>query len=464
MKFASSRLAWRLACAAVLGWAAPSDASKAATITYASPAGAQNFTVGANWVGGVAPGTGDLPIINGANGAVDYPYVDSAVGVQRFNVADASGSSAALEIRNGGTLTTSLTSAHYVGARGVGELRILPGGTANVNGPVNVGWGDANGRGNGTITQTGGAYIGTSSSAALNIGAVAASGNLPVSVGTYNLLGGTVNVGGGVTVGQNGVGTFNLAAGTSLTATGSVVVGMAGTGTFNMNGGTVATSSFLQIGRTGVGTMTQTAGALSATRTSGDAMVIAALAGATGKYEISGGSLSVTTTGAAGVTNGIAAGTANGTFKVVGNGASLISIAGDYKQYAGATLELDISSGITPINLTGGATLGGTLDVAFTSQPLLGQQFTVMNYGGALTGTFATFDALVDGPKGANSIGLSIDYGVGANSAVVLTVTSVVPEPATWSLAGVGVLLSAFANRRSKRGLRSGDLHAATGA
>ena len=446
MKFASSVLARRLGGATLLGWAVLPNLTHAATITYANPAGAQNFTVGANWIGGAAPGSGDFPIINGANGAVDYPFVDSAVGVQRFNIADPSASSGGLEIRSGGTLTTSLTSAHYVGARGVGELRILPGGTASINGPVNVGWGDAVGRGTGTITQTGGAYIGSSASAALNIGAVAASGILPASVGTYNLQGGTMNIGGSVLVGQNGIGTFNVSAGSSMTATGSLVVGQAGTGIFNMNGGSITTNSFLQIGRTGAGTLTQTAGTLSANRTSGDAMVIAALAGATGKYEISGGSLSVTSTGAAGVTNGISAGTANATFKIVGTGASSISIAGDYKQYAGAGLELAIGAGITPIMLTGNATLGGTLGVAFSTTPSPGQQFTVMNYGGTLTGTFSTFDSVVDSPLGPDTIGLSISYGSGSNSAVVLTV---VPEPTAGVMMATVVWCGAMIRRRT---------------
>jgi hypothetical protein len=217
-----------------------------------------------------------------------------------------------------------------------------------------------------------------------------------------------------------------------------------------MNGGSVTTGSFLQIGRTGTGTFTQTAGALVVNRSSGDTMVIGAAAGGVGKYEISGGSLKVaTTTGPAVVVNGVVTGNASGTFKIVGNGATSISVAGDYKQYAGSSLELEIGAGVTPIELTGNVTLGGTLDIAFTASPSLGQQFTVLDYGGSLTGAFSTFDNFVDGPLGPNTIELSISYGAGSDSEVVLTV---VPEPASASLIVGGVALASLAARRRSEG------------
>jgi T5SS/PEP-CTERM-associated repeat protein len=425
MKFASSIPARHFWCASALMGALTPSMGHAATLTYGNPAGAQNFTVGANWVGGVAPGSGDFPLINGTDGTVDYPYVDAAVAVQRFNVADLAASSAGLEIRSGGSLTTSLTSAHYVGTRGTGLMTIQNGATVNVNGPLNIGWGDAVAHGAGTVNQLGGAYNGTSSSAGLILGTLAASTPLPASSGTYNL--------------QEG----------SLALGGSIVVGQAGVGVFNMSGGIATTNSFLQIGRTGTGTFTQTGGAVTANRASGDAMVIAALAGATGTYEISGGSLSVIATGAAGLSNGILAGTANGTLRVIGNGATSISIVGDYKQYEDANLDLEIGAGITPIELTGNVTLGGALDVAFTASPSLGQQFTVLNYGGSLTGAFSTFDNFVDGPLGPNTIELSISYGAGSDSAVVLTV---VPEPASASLIVGGVALASLAARQRWNG------------
>jgi hypothetical protein len=397
---------------AVLRLSISPETTSAATIAYANPAGANDFTVGANWTGGVAPGTGDVATIDGVDGVVNYAYLDTAKTIQRFTISTNNGNTGGIEVRNLGSLTASITNAvSYVGARGTGYLRIQNGASVATSQVLNVGWGDAAGHGNGTVTQSGGSYTGNTSNGNITLGVSAADANFPASVGTYNLSGGTVNLGS------------------------TLIVGMAGIGTFNMNGGSVTTGNFLQIGRTGTGTFTQTAGPLVVNRSSGDAMVIAAVAGATGKYEISGGSLAVNTTGVGGVAIGVAAGTANGTFKVIGNNATSISITGDYKQFSNSNLSLDIGPGITSINLTGNATLAGALNVKFTTTPTLGQSFTAMNYGGSLTGTFGTFDSLVDSPLGPDTIPLSITYGDGSNDSIVLTV---VPEPASF------VILAAF--------------------
>lgn len=420
MKFKVHLFARRLACIIAAASASWSAVANAANITYANPAGAQNFTVGANWVGGVAPGTADVPVIDGVNGLTDYPYIDSLVTVQRFSIAaGTSATTGGLEIRNGGTMNNTVNNLQYVGARGLGYLRLQPGGSLSVTGQMHVGWGDAAGHGNGTVNQTGGSFTGAST---LTLGNLGADANGPASVGSYTL----------------DAGTFNL--------TGQLVVGMAGIGTFNMNGGTATINSFLQIGRTGTGAFTQTSGSFAVNRTSGDVIVIAPFAGATGSYTISGGSFTATTS-SGGVTNGVAAGTANGTIKVIGNAATLISLGNNYTQFNGAHLAFDISSGITPVNITANATLAGSLDVAFTATPSIGQQFTVMNYGGTLAGTFTTFDNLVNSPLGPDTIGLSIDYGVGANSAIKLTVTSV-PEPSGILLPLIGTTLLILPRRR----------------
>ncbi|MDZ4820308.1 MAG: PEP-CTERM sorting domain-containing protein [Planctomycetota bacterium] len=93
------------------------------------------------------------------------------------------------------------------------------------------------------------------------------------------------------------------------------------------------------------------------------------------------------------------------------------------------------------MNLGGNASLDGILGASFTTVPILGQQFPIINYTGTRTGTFATFDSLVDSPLGPDTVQLSIDYGTGTNSSVVLTV---VPEPSTCVLlAGLGLLMLA---------------------
>lgn len=383
------------------------DASHAASVYYGANAGAQNFLT-ANWVDvasapAAVPGSGDLPYINSVNGVTDYPYIDSAVSVQRFLIAELTADKGGLELRSGANLTTSATGAHYVGARGTGLLRILPGSTLNINGSLQVGWGDATGRGTGTVTQTGGAYNGTSSSTSITLGLSAPNGTFPTaSSGTYNLSGGTMDFGG------------------------SLVVGSAGVGAFNMSGGSVTTSSFIQIGRTGTGTFVQTAGAVTAIRPTADAMVIGALAGANGAYSISGGSLSITSLdGTGGVVNGAATGDSTALFKVIGS-APTINFNNSFVQNANATLAFDIGAGISPIAVTTNVTLSGNLGVKFTTTPSVGQQFTLMNYGGTLTGTFASFDDIVDSPAGANSVKLTIDYGSGAGSAIKVTVASLV--------------------------------------
>lgn len=403
-----------------------SAAVRAATIAYANTPGANDFAVGANWTGGVAPGASDIPTIDGVDGVVNYSYLDTTKSIQRFTLATNNGNTGGLELRSGGSLTATVTNnVSYIGARGSAHLRIFNGSSMTTSNVLNVGWGDVSGHGVGTVTQSGGSYTGSTAAGNITLGVAAADANFPASVGTYNLNSGTVNLGN------------------------TLIVGLAGIGTFNMNGGSVTTGNFLQIGRTGTGTFTQTAGPLIVNRTSGDAMVIGAAVGGNGKYEISGGSLAVNTTGAgAGVAIGIAAGTASGTFKVIGDAATSISIAGDYKQFTNSNLSLDIGTGITPINLTGGATLAGALNVKFTTTPSVGQTFTIMTYGGTLTGAFTTFDSLVDSPAGIDSIPLSLSYGSGSGSSIVLTV---VPEPTSILLMAitVSILGLRFVRRRN---------------
>jgi hypothetical protein len=86
------------------------------------------------------------------------------------------------------------------------------------------------------------------------------------------------------------------------------------------------------------------------------------------------------------------------------------------------------------------------LDVAFTATPSLGQQFTVMNYGGTLAGAFTTFDNLVNSPAGVDSVSLAIDYGTGTNSSIVVTV---VPEPAAIGLISIGCACVLVLRRQS---------------
>jgi hypothetical protein len=206
---------------------------------------------------------------------------------------------------------------------------------------------------------------------------------------------------------------------------------VAGNGTYEMLGGTVKTlSGYVRMGgaATGIGTFKQSGGTLEANRThaTNHGFYLGFVAGAQGLYEISGGSLSVANTNQ-GVLNGAlaAGGGGLGTFRVVGS-APMINIGTHYDQRAGATLDYVIgATGISPLNVGGNALLDGILSASFTSTPTVGQEFTIMNYGGTQTGTFATFDDLVDSPAGPNTVKLSINYGTGSASSIVLKVDSI---------------------------------------
>ncbi|MCC7087123.1 MAG: PEP-CTERM sorting domain-containing protein [Pirellulales bacterium] len=331
--------------ASVLGWTLIPVAVQAANVFYGTNPGALQFTDGANWTGGVVPTSTDVAVIDSVDGITNYPYIDSTIEFQRFSIAAVDSSTmGGLEFRSGANVTTTVDSAHYVGARGTGYVRILDGATLEIGGPMIVGWANT------------------------------------------------------------------------------------GVGTLTMSGGTVTMLDYLQVARQGNGSFIQSGGDLSIFRGASNAMVVGPFAGATGYYEISGGSLSINVlTAPGGLTNGAVdgGGGATATIKIVGD-APTVTVNGDYSQYPGGSLALDIGTGISPMNVAGNVAItGGDLDVNFTATPSVGQQFTIVNYGN-LAGTFATFDTLVDSPMGANSVNLSIDYGTGAGSAIVLTVDSLV--------------------------------------
>src|SRR5262245_37830961 len=104
MAFVASRISWRLGCFGFLGLMLGWPISHAATIDYANLPGANDFTVGANWVGGVAPGASDVATINGVDGVSNYSYLDTTRSIQRFTIATNNGHSGGLEVRTGGNL------------------------------------------------------------------------------------------------------------------------------------------------------------------------------------------------------------------------------------------------------------------------------------------------------------------------------------------------------------------------
>jgi len=197
------------------------------------------------------------------------------------------------------------------------------------------------------------------------------------------------------------------------------------------------------------GTFVQSGGTVTATNQNDWLELAAGNSGAQGTYQISGGTLN-----AGRLYNG---NPGTGLFHIIGDAAT-INLTGSggtsYSQNAASTLELDIN-GISAIDAAADVSLAGTLDVEFLVTPINGQMFTIIDYGGTLSGTFGTFGALVDSPLGADTIGLSIDYGSGSNDLVTLTVVSgglLVPEPDAIALGSVlGLALVGFGLFRMRR-------------
>ena len=218
--------------------------------------------------------------------------------------------------------------------------------------------------------------------------------------------------------------------------TGSVTIT---SGSLTVDYGAGASHAFNVGNGTETGLLDQQGGTVSALNDN-DEIKIGNQVAATGTYIISGGILNAGT-----IING-SGGT--GTFHVIGNAGSINTVG--YNQSSTSTLELDIN-GISPIDASGNVSLDGTLDVEFTSTPTVGQTFSIIQYTGNLTGTFASFDNLVDSPLGPDSVELAISYGFGNDDQVQLEVISAVPEPATIGLLIFGcVAILPIIRRRRK--------------
>lgn len=333
--------------------------------------GAHDWNAGATWDGtnvdavdafdGVVPGVDDIAIVQRGDENNDYVYIEAANTIQRFGVGTSAAETGALEIRSGGTLTTTSSSRSDVGNDGTGFMRIFSGGTVGMAGELHVG----------------------------NSG----SGE------------GDVLVEGTLTQAQY----FSL--GYNADTKGTVVV----------NGGTNTIGQFLQVGRLGEGTYRLIDGEVNVNWVVANnygVLICSNSSDAVGMVEVSGGTFTVADTND-GVVNGLG-GSTNSTFKVIGDAAT-IEIGTNYEQLSGATTAFEIGTGISPINLGGDLILAGALDVAFTTTPSIGESFTLMNYGGLLSTEFET-ESVAGLPSGAT---YSLDYGTGSDSSVILSVVEI---------------------------------------
>lgn len=253
-------------------------------------------------------------------------------------------------MQTGGSHTARfLTLGAFDGS--TGEYTISDGMLATTspnNGVIEVGR-----NGSGAFTQTGGAVAAARS---LFVGRAGA--------GTYSLGGGSLSAAGSF-VGSEAVGTFVHSDGsheTSFLTLGSSAGAM---GTYTMSGGvltTTAASGVLEIGRRGIGMLTQTGGD---TTTSGDIYL--------GRYAGSMGTLEVSGSATLGAATGLYIGH-EGSGSVQHSG-GMVSVGGDLVVASNAG-----SMGSYTINGAGTAlTVGGTLNVG------RGGMATFSHMGGAVT-------------------------------------------------------------------------------
>ncbi|CAK9037553.1 Alpha-L-fucosidase (Alpha-L-fucoside fucohydrolase) [Durusdinium trenchii] len=358
-----------------------------AQVEFDTISGAADFTDDLNWVGGFVPTAADRALINTSTTAIDYVYLAGDGEAQNLTLGETNGQTGVLEIRDGGTLTLAGAASGgarvgYVGNNGSGELHLLAGSQ----------------------------LLAGSEASFVDMRLGSASGSVGTASQEVNSL-----------ADINGVLYLGTSAGSS--------------GTYTMNGGRLNIETILIVGRAGEGTFTQLGGDITVNRDGSNdpAMYVGSNSGGDGYYEISGGSLTLTANANGGLRLGSSSGASAATLKIVGDNSS-ISIGTNFVSYPNSILSLDIDSGITPVDVMGDATLEGLLNVSFSTQPAVGDSFTILNYGGNLVGEFDSLDMLVDGPNGSDTVMISIDYGAGANSAITI---SVVPEPSAGMIVGL---------------------------
>lgn len=120
---------------------------------------------------------------------------------------------------------------------------------------------------------------------------------------------------------------------------------------------------------------------------------------------------------------------------------------------AASTFRLTLSSATTfsSVNLTGTVDVTGStlaVDIVGVFAPAVGSSFLVVNNDStdSITGIFAQGAAVT----ASNGQIFGINYGGGDGNDLVLTTLTAVPEPATYMLIGVGVLVCAQQFRRRK--------------
>lgn len=335
------------------------------------------------------------------------------------------------------TATPTLASGSNVSKDGAGTLSFntlylgnnvsntftMNAGTMDIQGDCRMGQGGQTG----TLNQYGGAIQHTGSF--FIVGGVSGGTG---GKGVYNIWDGSLVVNNRMYAGWWKDGEINIYGG-SVTANNMDSATDGADGVVNLMGGSLTVTGTAQYGyKAGLQTdFVQTGG----TASFGTLILGGGGSGGTANYTISDGTLDV-----GGTLNVGTSGT--GLFKVVGDDATIL--VDGYTQNAASTLELDITGGISPINVDGTVSLAGALQLDSLPPPQWlpiilndGTDAVVGIFAGLPEGTWFT-------PPGLEGL-VQITYLWGDGNDVALYG---IPEPGTMSLLGLGALALIRRRRR----------------
>lgn len=143
----------------------------------------------------------------------------------------------------------------------------------------------------------------------------------------------------------------------------------------------------------------------------------------------------------------------NGGIVHPGDGPGILTVKGNYVQTTAGHFAVDIlgasaGSGFSQLDLSGTATLSGTLDISLLNGfvPLDGETFAVLNSGG-LSGVFTTVNG-----SSQNGVTFDVLYNPTSNPNAVVLLAHVrsVPEPASLAMMGIGSIWAAAWTRRRR--------------
>ena len=428
-------------------------ASPAPAADWLGTTSADWFTAG-NWnPAGVPTSSTNVTINNG--GTPNAATIDTAGAVaQLLTLGSATGQSGTLNV-TGGTLSSVTTMT--VGDFGSGTVNISNGGTVTANTvylAVDPG-------GTGTVTVSGAGskltpnslYVGMDAGAigqvTIENGASLVSGSTSLgyytgtSSGTLTVTGATASTG-ALTIGERGVGVFNLNGGSTGTST-SVTFGSnaSGNGTANISGaGTTWTTGGMFIGSTGTGALNISAGAHVNTTQSNT--VLAPL-------YLGEGTVTVTGDGSKWTINGdptgssqavVAIGTkasATGTLRAENGGIVEIAATASGTNGNNQQIRLGVSSGstgaiivtganstfTTPYDIWAGYNAGTTGQITVSAGGTLNTGFTLLGSSGTGTATVTGAGSvwtISDTPAVPGGYAQGLKIGSGASSVGTLTI------------------------------------------